>query len=84
MQLTEYSEQFYTSLAQTPEENEVNLFHYNQLSNAIINFSHNLEELMSEMKSGIIDPFEEFADNYYTINQALFQRGQEFLKQIEK
>jgi hypothetical protein len=42
------------------------------LSNAIINFSHNLEELMSEMKSGIIDPFEEFADNYYTINQALY------------
>lgn len=68
MQLTEFSEQFYTTLAETPEENELNLFHYNSLSNAIVNFAHSLEELLEEMRVGIMDPFAQFCDNYATVN----------------
>ncbi|CAD8123560.1 unnamed protein product [Paramecium sonneborni] len=84
MQLTEYSEQFYLQLAQTQEENELNLFYYNQLSNAIINFAHNLDELTNEMKQGILEPYEEFTENYTEINKELITKSQEFLKQVEK
>lgn len=83
MQLTEFSEQFYTTLAETPEENELNLFHYNSLSNAIVNFAHSLEELLEEMRVGIIDPFAQFCDNYATVNVQLLSDAQSYLKQIE-
>ncbi|CAD8124487.1 unnamed protein product [Paramecium sonneborni] len=83
MQLNEFSEQFYTQLAQTPEENELNLFYYNQLSNAIIALSHNLEEQMIDMQQDIIQPYEDFSTNYYQINSTLIIKAKEFLKQIE-
>ncbi|CAD8109909.1 unnamed protein product [Paramecium primaurelia] len=83
MQLNEFSEQFYTQLVKTPEENELNLFYFNLLSNTIINLSHNLEELMADMDSDIIQPYEDFSINYYQTNSTLIIKAREFLKQVQ-
>jgi hypothetical protein len=65
-----YAEDFYVTtllfilendLAKTPEENEVNLFHYNQLSNTILNLSHALKENLNDLFTETIEPFSQFA-----------------------
>lgn len=58
MQLSCHTEILYTEMAKYPEENELNLYHYNQLSNSMVNYAHKLEEMLDEMQMGTIEPFE--------------------------
>ena len=51
-------------MARNPEENELNLFHYNQITNSVVNFTHQLNDMLDEMWIGTIEPFELFSQNY--------------------
>ena len=67
-------------MARNPEENELNLFHYNQITNAVVNFTHQLNDMLDEMWIGTIEPFELFSQNYEQVNQNLLKEGDDFLK----
>ena len=71
-------------MARNPEENELNLFHYNQITNSVVNFTHQLNDMLDEMWIGTIEPFELFSQNYEQVNSNLLKEGDEFLKMIEK
>jgi hypothetical protein len=43
-------------LAKTPEENEINLFHYNTLANTMLNLSHDMQNMTNDMFSNSVEP----------------------------